>query len=418
MIKRHIIDSIIESLKDFPAVLVNGARQVGKSTLVEILTEQKIINHYVTLDDIDNLESATLDPDGFIAQFEGSLAIDEVQKAPDLLRAIKKSIDQKKTPGRFLLTGSANILSYPGVVESLAGRMDIIALEGLSLGEICLREEQSHFLDDLFSGDDMSVLSKKWNKKLADVGPIEKKQLLEIMFFGGYPDVGLKKNLRFRDRWFSSYQSSYIERDVRNLSRFLDIISFAKLYKLLGLRTGNLLNHADIGNQSKLDYRTVSRYIEILELTFQLNLLRPWFSNEEKRYVKSPKVYVNDSGQAVFLSGIDDPEHLATHPGLGAIFETWIWSELRKLMSMSYGIDPYFYRTYQGEEVDFLLMKGSTVWGIECKWSSSVKKDDFNALANMIKSFDGKARGLVFFLGKNIVPISDNLIGVPINLLV
>lgn len=397
--------------------MINGARQVGKSTLVETINKQGIIDHYVTLDDIENLESARTDPDGFISQFEGSIAIDEVQKAPDLLRAIKRSIDKKRIPGRFLLTGSANILSYPGVVESMAGRMDIIPLEGLNLAEISDKEKPSHFLEDLFSGSDISELARKWNKELSHKEPIEKNQLLEMLFFGGYPDVALKKNVKFRHRWFSSYQSAYIERDVRNLSRLLDITSFAKLYKLLGLRTGNILNHADIGRLSQLDLKTVSRYIEILEITFQLNLLKPWFSNDGKKYVKSPKVYLNDSGQATYLAGIDDPKHLATHPSLGAIFETWIWAELRKLMSMSHGIDPYFYRTYQGQEVDFLLMKGTTIWGIECKWANSIKKDDFNSLIKMIESFNGKAAGVVFYTGKNVVPLADNLIGIPISLL-
>lgn len=417
MIKRHILDCIVESLKDFPAVLLNGARQVGKSTLAEEICDKKIIDHYLTLDDIENLESARSDPDGFINQFEGSIAIDEVQKAPDLLRAIKRSIDKKRTPGRFLLTGSANILSYPGVIESMAGRMDIISLEGLSLGEILQCTKPSEFIEDLFAGKDIASLTKKWNRILANKKTIKKKQLLDIVFFGGYPEVALKNNLRFRDRWFSSYQSAYIERDVRNLSRLLDITSFSKLYKLLGLTTGNLMNLAEVGSQAKLDVRTASRYIEILELTFQLNLLKPWFPNDQKKYVKSPKIYVHDSGQAAYLSGINDPEHLLKHPSLGAIFETWVWSELRKLIAINHGIDSYFYRTYQGQEVDFLLTRGTRRWGIECKWADGITKNDFKGLKNMIEDFDDEASGIVFYTGKNIVPFSDKLIGVPLNIL-
>lgn len=414
MIRRHALGHIVESLKDFPAVLLNGARQVGKSTLAEEICGMGVIDHYLTLDDIGSLESAQSDPDGFINQFEGSIAIDEIQRVPDLLRAIKRSIDKNKSPGRFLLTGSANILSYPGVVESMAGRIDIISLEGLSLGEVYAQPNPSSFIEDLFSGQDLEAISKKWNKELAKKEPINRKDLLDIVFFGSYPDVAIKKNLRFRDRWFSSYQTAYIERDVRNLSHLLDITSFSKLYKLLGLTTGNLMNHAEIGTQTKLDVRTVSRYIEILEITFQLNLLKPWFSNEHKKYVKSPKVYVNDSGQAAYLSGINTPEHLGKHPSLGAIFETWVWSELRKLISISHGIDSYFYRTYQGQEVDFLLIRGTTRWGLECKWSERVTKSDLTGLRSMIDAFDGQASGIILYSGKNIIPFEENLIAVPI----
>lgn len=417
MLRRSIFQFIEDSLKDFPAVLINGALQVGKSTLALMLKESGIIDYYVTLDDIGNWESARNDPDGFINQFKGSLAIDEVQRVPDLMRAIKKSIDEDRRPGRFLLTGSANILSYPGVNESMAGRTDIIAMEGLSLGEILSFPTPSSFIEDLFSCENLSQLAQKWNQTLAQRPLIEKTDLLDLIFFGSYPEVAIKKNIRFRDRWFSAYQSSYIERDVRNLSHLLDIISFAKLYNLLGLNTGNLVNLSELGIEAKLDHRTVTRYIEILELTFQLNLLKPWYSNDRKKYVKAPKVFTNDSGQACYLQGISDPKHLATHPALGALFETWAWSEIRKSLCLSHGVASYFYRTYLGQEVDFLLKRGSTVWGIECKWSENINKDDFKSLRSMIESIGENAYGLILYTGKTILPFSDKLMAVPISLL-
>lgn len=418
MIERQIITSIIESLKDFPGVLLNGARQTGKSTIAELLRDNGLIDNYATLDDLENLESAKNNPDGFINQFTGSLAIDEVQRTPDLLRAIKKSIDQNKKPGRFLLTGSANLLSYPGVTESLAGRVDIISLEGLSLGEILSpTSPPSTFINDLFSGSDLQTLSKKWNQTLKEKPELPKPTLLETLFYGGYPEVALKKSLRFRNHWFSSYQSAYIERDVRNLSRLLDVTAFATLYKILGLRTGNLLNISNVANQVKLDVRTVNRYLEILEITFQISLLKPWFSNDEKKFVKSPKIYLKDSGQAAFLWGINDPDHLASHPALGAIFETWVLAELRKLIALTHNVDTHFYRTYDGHEVDFLLSRGNTYWGIECKWSEHVSLDDFKGLTKMTQTLPGTPQGIVLYTGQNIVPIEKNLIAVPIRLL-
>lgn len=417
MIRRAISQFIEDSLKDFPAVLINGARQVGKSTLALMLKENGIIEYYVTLDDIGTWESARNDPDGFINQFKGSLAIDELQRVPDLMRAIKKSIDEDRRPGRFLLTGSANILSYPGVNESMAGRTDIIAIEGLSLGEILSYPRPLSFIEDLFSCENLSQIAQKWNQTLALRPVIEKAELLDFIFFGSYPEVAIKKNIRFRDRWFSSYQSSYIERDVRNLTQLQDIISFAKLYTLLGLNTGNLVNLSELGMEAKLDHRTVTRYVEILELTFQLNLLKPWYSNDRKKYVKTPKVFVNDSGQACYLQGISDPKHLANHPALGALFETWVWSEIRKMLTLTSGIQSYFYRTYQGQEVDFLLSRGSTFWGIETKWSENINKSDFKSLTHMIESMGQKAYGLILYTGKTILPFSDKLMAVPISLL-
>lgn len=274
MIERHISKFIKDSLQDFPAVLINGARQVGKSTLADQLKKEGLIDYYITLDDIGHLESARNDPDGFINQFEGSLAIDEVQRAPDLLRAIKKSIDQNRQPGRFLLTGSANILSYPGVTESMAGRMDIISIEGLSSSEIQLNPQAPTFIEDLFSGMSLSDLAKKWNKQLKSKPEVSRTDLLNFIFFGGYPNIVVNRNLRFRNRWFSAYQTAYIERDVRNLTHLIDIISFAKLYKLLALNTGNLVNYSELSIEAQLDHRTVTRYVEILELTFQLNSCR------------------------------------------------------------------------------------------------------------------------------------------------
>lgn len=407
MLKRHVLKLIQESLKDFPSILINGARQVGKSTLVHSLQEEGIINHYLTLDDLGNLEAARNDPDGFINQFQGPLAIDEVQRAPDLMRAIKKNIDENKKPGRFLLTGSANVLAYPGINESLAGRVDIIPLEGLSLSESLGNPQAPTFIDDLFSQKNSTNLAQKWNKQLKEKPNLNKKDLLKIVFFGGYPDIAIKKDPRFCERWFSSYQATYIERDVRNLSNLLNIVSFAKLYKLLAFNTGKLVNYSELAIEAQLDHRTIIRYIEILELTFQLNILRPWYRNDRKKYVKSPKIYLNDSGQACYLHDIKNPEQLAAHPALGFIFETWLWAELRKLIALERST---------GKEVDFLLTRGSQSWGIECKFSESVSKTDFKSLKEITELLPN-TQGILFYTGKNLVPFSDKLLAVPITLL-
>lgn len=418
MIKRHLTSFIKDSLKDFPAVLINGARQVGKSTLAQQLTREGVLRQYITLDDFSHLEAAKTDPHGFVNSFDFPVAIDEIQRAPDLLRAIKKSIDEDRTPGRFLLTGSANIFSYPGVSESLAGRVDVIHVEGLSLGEILERETPSSFLTDLFSGLGARELSQKWNRELQEKPKIPDKILEDIIFYGGFPEVALKKEERFRERWFSSYQSAYIERDVRDINRFLDVVSFAKLFRLVGLQTGNLLNHTNLSAEIGLDKRTTVRYLEILEMTFQASHLRPWFSNSRKRLIKTPKIYLNDAGQACYLNGIMEVKQLRKSPHFGALFETWMWSELRKLLALTTGIDTSFYRTHLGREVDFLLSRGDVLWGIECKSASSVDAKDFQGLHDLKDALSPKTvGGIVLYKGDQVVPFGENFLAVPLSVL-
>ncbi len=418
MIIRHIHDFIKQSLLDFPAVLLNGARQVGKSTLAHQLQKIGIIDRYVTLDDLTVLRAAHTDPDGFLQQFQGSVAIDEVQRAPDLLRAIKKRIDEDRHPGRFLLTGSANVLSYPGVSESLAGRVDIIRLEGLSVGELYRQEKPSSFISDLFSGSSAYELVNHWNKILKNKPFIPKNDLSSLIYFGGFPDVTLKKDIRFRNRWFSSYETAYIDKDVRDLNRFLDIVSFSKLFHLAGLQTGSLLNQKNLSIEVGLDQRTVSRYLEILEITFQVHTLTPWFANTRKRLIKTPKVYTNDSGQASYLMGISSPDNLISHPSFGGLLETWAWSEIRKLLSITAGIECSFYRTHLGKEVDFLLSHGMIHWGIECKASTNVSLKDCRGLTDMIEAIGPNTKGIILYAGDEVVSFADNIIAVPFRILI
>jgi len=416
MIQRHIIQLIQESLSQFPAVLINGARQVGKSTLAQQLKDTNLIHTYVTLDDLGTLEAATLDPDGFLSQFRDSVAIDEVQRAPDLLRALKKSIDADRRPGRFLLTGSANILSHRGVSESLAGRMDIVSLEGLSFGELLKQKKPCSLITDLFILPPQDLVPK-WVEDLKEKPPLEIQDISEHIFYGGFPDVALKKDPRFRDRWFSSYQASYIERDVRDLSRGLDVLSFARFFRLVGLQTGQLVNFRNLGMDVQLDQRTVARYLELLEMTFQVNRLIPWHSNSRKQLIKTPKIYMNDSGQACYLAGIPTLESLSSHPFFGALLETWVWAELRKLLSLTTGIQPFFYRTQEGKEVDFLLSYGHRFWGIEIKAKETLTRKDFSGLEDMIDTLGPQAHGLLLYRGHIPLRFSDQLIALPLRYL-
>ena len=417
MRKRHITSLLLKSLESFPAVLVNGARQVGKSTLIQQLKDSGIVKEYITLDDLSTLEVARTNPEGLISRFTQSVAIDEIQRAPELLIAIKKSIDSDRNPGRFLLTGSANILSLPAVKESLAGRMDIITLEGLSIGELLNQPVASSFVEDLFSGLPNETLMEKWQQDIQTKPRINTKELSELIFYGGFPEIALKKDPYFATRWFSAYQTAYVERDVRDLNRLLDVVSFGKLFRLVGLQSGSLMNVKSLCTEVGLDQRTVARYLEILEITFQMHQLHPWFSNIRKRLIKTPKMYMNDSGQMTYLEGIGQPDALLDHHQWGHLAETWVWSEIRKLLHLSSGIQSFFYRTHLGKEVDFLLTKGSTIWGIEFKATETLTHQHSAGLEDMQSGLGRNARGVILYLGDTILPFSECLIAVPLRML-
>ena len=326
MLKRHIITQIKESLALFPAVLLIGARQVGKSTLAKQLIQENILKQYVTMDELINLTAATEDPEGFISQFSEPIALDEIQRVPGLLLAIKSAIDKNRKPGQFLLTGSANILAYPNVTESLAGRIDIIQLEGLSISELARNDNPPTLLTELFSFKTAKELIELWQNRRSPKSSLSKDELYRNIFFGGFPDVVLKQNTNFANRWFHAYMTSYIERDVRDISRYVDIIGFSKLVNLIGLQTANLVNAKNLANEVNLEQRTVRRYIEILQTSFQVKELLPWHVNSRKRLLKTPKIYMNDSGFACYLAGVQDPEELSNHPALGHLFETWFYA--------------------------------------------------------------------------------------------
>lgn len=417
MKKRHITTLLTQSLQLFPIVLLNGARQVGKSTLTNQLVKDKVIEQYVTLDNLNTLAACKEDPQGFLQQFRGSVAIDEVQRCPELLIALKHNVDQNRQPGRFLLTGSANLLSYPNICDSLAGRMDIITLETLSLSEMNDLPEPSPFLMDIFSDTSSIDLLSKWRKILQQPVAIKTKQdLAKVILLGGFPEIVLKNNSFFRNRWFNAYFSSYTERDVRDLSRLVDVVGFTKVFNLINYQTGQLLNVKNLSVECGLDQRTVSRYLEILNITFQTSTLQPYFSNMRKRLVKTSKIYVNDSGYASFTAGFEQVDILLKSNAFGHLLETWVYAELRKLINLTIGVQIFFYRTHLGKEIDFILTKGNRTVAIECKASESITRQQLGG----IKEFQAEipnTLGIVLYSGSEVLQLSKDIIAVPFAIL-
>jgi predicted AAA+ superfamily ATPase len=191
----------------------------------------------------------------------------------------------------------------------------------------------------------------------------------------------------------------------------------SKLIRLLGLRTGNLLNVKNLASDIGIDQRTIARYIQLLELTFQINQLIPWHVNSHKRFVKTPKIYANDSGYACYLAGINDPDHLENHSMWVGLLETWVWAEIRKQLAMTSGIESFFYRTHLGREVDFVLEKGVRRWGIEVKSTRSVTRSDFSGLLDFQDAAGSNAKGVIFYLGDSIVNFSKTLLAAPLSCL-
>lgn len=404
MYPRHAREAVREALSDSPVTLIHGARQVGKTTLARDLLDVADAR-YLTLDSVAALSAARSDPEGFISGFDGPVVIDEVQRAPALFPAIKKSIDIDRTPGRFLLTGSANVLTLPRLSESLAGRMEIIRLWPLSQGEID-GSSPSGFVDALFAP----------KFKLPAVSAIDRSALFKRIERGGFPEVVGRKSPERRNAWFESYLTAILQRDVRDLSNIEDLAALPRLLRLLATRIGGLLNYADLARSLELPQSTLKRYFALLESIFLVVLVEPWSSNLGARLVKSPKIHLVDTGLTCHLLGLD--ELSMDHPSRGGMVESFAVMELLKQTAWSRSRPRlYHFRTSSGQETDLLLedRKGRLV-GIEVKDSASANADDFRGLRAMHELVgDRFVRGVVLHTGTESIAFGDALFALPIS---
>ncbi len=403
-----------ESLKFFPATLLLGARQIGKSTFAKSLVNEGLLDEYVTLDNFTTLSAFKNDPDGALASFIHRIVLDEIQRVPDLMRALKKNIDENRQNGRFLLTGSANILSHREVTESLTGRLDILILEGLGLADfkqLPISESLRILLQESVSAFKTHLLKQESNTHIQSFKP---EQLLNAIFFGGYPEVTLSQNARFKERYFQAYQTTYIEKDVRDLSKGIDIVQFAQVAKVLLLHSGGLLNIASLSQELQIDQRTIKRYIELMEFTFQLVFLQPWSRNTFKKIIKTPKIYAKDSGFMTFMHHTLSPQHLSDSRHFGEMLETYFFMELRKQTQMIPGVSTYFYRTHTGKEVDFVLEYGQKLVGLEVKAASTVQAKDFAGLNDLEDANHGILElGIILYQGNEIRFFAENKVAIP-----
>ncbi|MBI2435854.1 MAG: ATP-binding protein [Candidatus Hydrogenedentes bacterium] len=406
MIRRNIEIAIRQATADTPAVLLNGARQTGKTTLVKAIAETSGAA-YFTLDDAATLALIAGDPSGFIRGLTGPVVVDEVQKVPELFPAIKLSVDRNRKPGRFLLTGSANVLTLPRLSESLAGRMEIISLFPFSAGELAGKRER--FLERLFDGN----FDKLENPRV-------RQDIEERVTCGGYPEAIQRQDAGRRAAWFAAYISTILQRDVRDLMQIDALHMLPNLLKLLAARTSGLLNVSDLGRDAGLPNTTLTRYLALLETLFLVHRLPAWSRHFGKRLVKAPKIHVVDSGLASHLIGADAQRLSSDSPLLGRLLETFVLGELRKQLSWSdHRATPYHFRSATGAEVDIVLEKADgTVAAIEVKASATVKASDFASLQSLRDQLgDQFHAGAVLYLGDQTLPFGDKLWLLPVQTL-
>ncbi|MEX0848700.1 MAG: ATP-binding protein [Candidatus Dependentiae bacterium] len=406
MFKRNIKPVLEKALKRSPIVLLNGARQVGKSTLAKELLKEGGFN-YLTFDDETVYLAAKSDPTSFIENIQKPVIIDEVQRVPELFLPIKKDIDNNRVPGRYLLTGSANPLLIPRLGDSLAGRMEIIDLMPLSQGEILGITET--FIDTAFSDKPFKCPKKT----------LSKKELYHKVLVGGYPSVqgGDEEAV---EAWMRSYINLLLQRDIKDLAQIEKLTELPNLLRVLAFRTSNLLNVAEVSREMKMVAPTVHRYIALLETIFIISLQLSWHTNLGLRFIKSPKVFFIDSGLLAYLLGINMERALIDSMQMGKVLENFIVGELKKQATWS-KIKPEIHhlRTFEGKEVDIILEdRTGKIVGIEIKSGASVNASAFKGLKYLQEKVPDKlVKGIVLYGGSECVPFGKNMFALPINVL-
>lgn len=385
-------------------------RQTGKSTLAQALAGSDHPADYLSLDNAAVLAAASADPEGFIHGLNGPVILDEVQRAPGLALAIKATVDADRRPGRFLLTGSANMMVLPRISESLTGRIEIHTLWPLSLGEIS-GSGGTTFVDRLFAAKFTANTKRR---------PLAFSDLAERVVGGGYPEVLARTRPARRAAWFDAYINAILQRDVREISNIEHLADMPRLLSLLSARTSSLLNYANLARDMALPQSTVKRYLTLLEATFMVRRLPAWSANVGKRLTKSPKVQFVDTGVAAHLLDVDAARFEAERNLAGPVLENFVAMEIVKQLSWSQSRCGLFhFRTETGQEVDLVLEdRRGQLTAIEVKAARSIQEKDFRGLRALEElAGDRLIRGVLLYTGDVAVPFGKNLHALPINAL-
>lgn len=404
-IKRTLEQTIIEASAAFKVVLLTGPRQVGKTTLLQKLKEQE--RSYVSLDEPDTRFAAKRDPAGFISRLKIPVLIDEVQYVPELFSYIKAVVDRTGETGLFWLTGSQQFSMMKNVSESLAGRVAILDLRGISLAEEQGRPRTPPFIPTA------EVLRER--EKIAE--PLSVEQVFEKIWRGSYPHVVSDRGKSWH-RFYQSYVSTYIERDVREYLKIDDLMSFHNFIQVTAARTGQMLNYREVSKDAGVSEPTVKSWFNVLRATGLVTILQPYFKNTTKRLLKTPKFYFMDTGLCCFLTRWTNPEVLEKGAMAGAILETYAVSEIIKSHIHNGSSAPiYYYADKEKHEVDLLVEQDGYIHPVEIKKTASVRNSGFRGFDFLGNTKTPIGHGCVLCFHEALLPFSREIDIVPIGYL-
>jgi predicted AAA+ superfamily ATPase len=374
---------------------------------VKYIAENDYPAKYLTFDDSGILSAAQNNPHDFISGYENNLVIDEVQRVPEIFLAIKSVVDKNRKPGKYILTGSANVLMLPKVSESLAGRIEILNLFPLSQSE--LSSANINFIDELFGNDlkPNNIMRKK-------------NDLANKVVTGGFPEMLTRKNHTRQNAWFKSYITTILQRDVRDIANIEKLNDLPKLLSIFSSRAGTLLNFAELSRSAAIPQTTLKRYVSLLEAIFMIHILPAWSGNLSKRLIKTPKLYLNDTGLLSHLVGFEPDKVLSNALSWGRMLENFVLMELLKQSSWSkFNLSLYHYRSASGQEIDFVIERSDgKLVAVEVKATAKIAASDFTHIKSFANETGKKfLRGVVFYTGKEAIPFAKNLSAMPVETL-
>jgi len=399
---RDIADAVSTALENMPVVVVTGMRQTGKTTF---LCSQPGLSdrNYVSFDDFAQLESAKSDPDGFILR-DQPLTIDEAHKCPEIFGAIKRAVDKRRIPGQFLLSGSANFSVLKNITESLAGRSVYLAIHPFNRRELYRQTTPEPFIKKFFENQDMG--------RKAAGEPVRPEEVAR----GSMPTVCLQQ-VKDPVIWFRGYEQTYLERDVRELSRVGDLSTLRTLLRLTSLRTGQLLSPSQLGRDAKLSAATASRYLSLFEASFLITRIQPYLGNRSSRLIKSPKLYLSDAGLASYLTGLELSSSIRNDPLYGAILETYVAQNLLSILSAKWLNASLHFWTVQGRhEVDFVIEAERSCIALELKSAARWQERDLAGLKAFLTATPHCKAGILCHNGEAAVRLGQKLWALPTSL--
>jgi predicted AAA+ superfamily ATPase len=404
LVPRHLTTSVRLALEDTRVVVVLGARQVGKSTLIEQIAASEPHRTIVTLDNTETRQAALADPTGFIADLATPAAIDEVQRAPDLMLAIKQSVDRDQRPGRYILTGSANLLTAPTIADALTGRTEYLRLWPLSQAE--LQRTPPDFIDSLFAGRPPRIADAESGRH----------PYAEMLSIGGFPEA-LQRTSARRNRFFDTYVDTVLDRDLGTIARVHHRANVRRLLYAVAATTGSPINVEGISRDLELAANTVKTHLDLLEILFLVHRLPAWHSNLLSRLTKAPKFHVIDSGLLAYLLGADARRIVNDGRIGGAVIETFgVMEVVRQAAAHPDPPRLFHLRDQRGHEVDLLLeRRDGTIVGVEVKASATTGPKDFRGLKLLRERLGERfVFGVVLHTGSRTLPFGDRLAAVPL----